>query len=109
MLDTPTGIRFVQVTDQTRKPVNLEAGQEVAIDYTRTDQGVMIAKDVRLISDSQMADESTTQAQQTETNAMTDQRSEQTESETMESGSMRTAETGTMDQSTDATSRATTR
>jgi len=100
VLDTPTGVRFVQINNQTRKPVNLAAGQEVAIDYTRTDQGVMIAKDVRLVSaDSEMATESTTQAQ-ADTETMADERSE-TESGTMASDSMQTAETGTMDESTD--------
>jgi hypothetical protein len=99
VLDTPTGVRFVQVTDQTRKPVNLAAGQDVAIDYTRTDQGVMIANDVRLVSaESQPMAETTTQAQ---TETMTDERSEQTESGSMESDSTKTADTGTMDESMD--------
>ena len=101
VLDTPTGTRYVQLTDRTRKPVNLTAGQDVAVDYTRSEQGVMIAKDVRLISEGQVAEESSTATNQAETGAMTDQQSRQTESETMESDSTQAAENGSMDRDSD--------
>jgi len=97
VLDTPTGTRHVQLTDRTRKPVNLAAGQDVAVDYTRTTQGVMIAKDIRRVSEGQVAEETST---------MTDQQSQQNEpatmeTDSMESDSMETAEAGTMDQDRD--------
>lgn len=98
VLDTPTGTRYVQLTERTRKPVNLTAGQDVAVDYTRTEQGVMIAKDVRLISEGQVAEESSPETSQTTTSATTNQ---QTESEAMEPSSTQTAETGTMDSDND--------
>ena len=47
VLDTASGQRTIQLTDRTQKPSNLKAGETVGVDYTRSAQGVMIAKQVR--------------------------------------------------------------
>lgn len=44
---TTTGIQNIVLADDTRKPVNLQVGDRVAIDYLRNTQGVMIAQEIR--------------------------------------------------------------
>ena len=73
VIQTPTGIRFVQVTDRTKKPVDLAAGQDVVIDYTRSAQGVMIAQDVRLVSNGTVEESTSAELPATETDSMAEQ------------------------------------
>lgn len=44
---TATGVEHIQIVPDTQKPVALEPGQNVSVDYTRTSQGVMIAQQIR--------------------------------------------------------------
>jgi hypothetical protein len=46
-LRTIDGIEHVQLVPSTEKPVDLTAGENVSVDYTRNDQGVMIARKIR--------------------------------------------------------------
>lgn len=46
-LRTADGIEHIQLVQDTQAPVNLEPGQDVSVDYTRTDEGVMIATKIR--------------------------------------------------------------
>lgn len=47
VIRTATGVEHIQLTPRTEKPVELEAGESVSVDYTRTAQGIMIAQKVR--------------------------------------------------------------
>lgn len=47
VIKTTTGAQHIQLTPQTAKPVELEVGESVSVDYTRTSQGVMIAQKIR--------------------------------------------------------------
>lgn len=42
-----TGVEHFQILPDTQKPVDLQPGQNVSVDYTRTSQGVMIAQQIR--------------------------------------------------------------
>lgn len=46
-LRTATGVEHVQLVPQTDKPVELEVGETVSVDYTRTAQGILIAQKIR--------------------------------------------------------------
>lgn len=46
-LHTTTGIEHIQIVPDTQHPVELTAGEDVSVDYTRTSQGVMIAQKIR--------------------------------------------------------------
>ena len=48
VLKTVTGVEHVQLQSHTVRPSTLTAGEAVTVDYTRTSQGVMIAKQIRL-------------------------------------------------------------
>lgn len=47
VLKTVTGVEHVQLQSHTVRPSTLTAGEPVTVDYTRTSQGVMIAKQIR--------------------------------------------------------------
>lgn len=47
VLQTVTGVEHVQLQSHTVRPSTLTAGEPVTVDYTRTSQGVMIAKQIR--------------------------------------------------------------
>lgn len=46
-LRTTTGVEHIQILPNTDRPVELTAGENVTVDYTRTSQGVMIAQEIR--------------------------------------------------------------
>jgi hypothetical protein len=48
VLKTVTGVEHLQLQSNTVRPSTLTAGEAVTVDYTRTSQGVMIAKQIRL-------------------------------------------------------------
>ena len=48
VLKTVTGVEHVQLQSHTVRPSTFTAGEPVTVDYTRTSQGVMIAKQIRL-------------------------------------------------------------
>jgi len=48
VLKTITGVEHIQLQSHTVRPSTLTAGESVTVDYTRTSQGVMIAKQIRL-------------------------------------------------------------
>lgn len=48
VLKTVTGVEHIQLQSHTVRPSTLTAGEAVTVDYTRTSQGVMIAKQIRL-------------------------------------------------------------
>jgi hypothetical protein len=47
VIQTTTGTQHIQLTPNTEKPVELDAGESVSVDYTRTSQGIMIAQKIR--------------------------------------------------------------
>lgn len=47
VLRTATGVQHIQIVPNTDKPVALEVGEGVSVDYNRTSQGVMIAQKIR--------------------------------------------------------------
>ena len=47
VISTATGAEHIQILPDTQKPVNLQPGVGVSVDYTRTSQGVMIAQTIR--------------------------------------------------------------
>ena len=47
VLKTVTGVEHVQLQSHTVRPSTFTAGEPVTVDYTRTSQGVMIAKQIR--------------------------------------------------------------
>lgn len=47
VIGTETGAQYLQIVTQTQYPSTLEPGTEVAVDYNRTSQGVMIATQIR--------------------------------------------------------------
>ena len=47
VLQTVTGVEHVQLQQSTARPSTFTAGESVSVDYTRTSQGVMIAKAIR--------------------------------------------------------------
>lgn len=46
-LRTTDGIEHIQLVPSTEKPVGLTVGENVSVDYTRNDEGVMIARKIR--------------------------------------------------------------
>ena len=83
-LRTATGIQHIQLVPKTQKPVDLQVGQNVSVDYTRTGQGIMIAQKVR--TGGEVTDEATTTTATTNLTA---------ETEPMEAEADLTAETDT--------------
>jgi len=57
-LRTETGIEHIQIVPDTQAPVDLEPGEDVSVDYTRTDEGVMIATKIRPEGQEPMVEES---------------------------------------------------
>ena len=47
VISTATGDQHIQILPDTQKPVDLQPGVGVSVDYTRTSQGVMIAQTIR--------------------------------------------------------------
>jgi LPXTG-motif cell wall-anchored protein len=47
VLNSATGVVHIRIDDQTTGPRELAAGSQVTVDYTRTGQGVMIARQIR--------------------------------------------------------------
>ena len=47
VISTATGAEHIQIVPNTQKPVDLQPGVGVSVDYTRTSQGVMIAHTIR--------------------------------------------------------------
>jgi hypothetical protein len=47
VINTATGTEHIQILPNTQKPVDLQPGVGVSVDYTRTSQGVMIAQTIR--------------------------------------------------------------
>jgi hypothetical protein len=47
VISTATGVQHIQILPDTQKPVDLQPGVGVSVDYTRTSQGVMIAQTIR--------------------------------------------------------------
>lgn len=65
VLDTASGQLTIQLNDATQKPQDLQAGDKVGVDYTRTAQGVMIASQIR------PSGEESTEAAETDATAST--------------------------------------
>jgi hypothetical protein len=55
VISTATGAEHIQILPDTQKPVNLQPGVGVSVDYTRTSQGVMIAQTIRTAGDASEA------------------------------------------------------
>ena len=51
VISTATGAEHIQILPDTQKPVDLQPGVGVSVDYTRTSQGVMIAQTIRTAGD----------------------------------------------------------
>lgn len=47
VIQTATGTEHIQIVPNTQRPVDLQPGVGVSVDYTRTSQGVMIAQTIR--------------------------------------------------------------
>ncbi|HUP43304.1 MAG TPA: hypothetical protein VM599_08850 [Thermoanaerobaculia bacterium] len=47
VIKSATGVQHIKILPNTQKPVDLQAGVGVSVDYTRTSQGVMIAQTIR--------------------------------------------------------------
>jgi hypothetical protein len=47
VIQTTTGTEHIQIVPNTQRPVDLQPGVGVSVDYTRTSQGVMIAQTIR--------------------------------------------------------------
>lgn len=47
VIKSATGVQHIQIVPDTQRPVDLQPGVGVSVDYTRTSQGVMIAQTIR--------------------------------------------------------------
>jgi hypothetical protein len=60
VISTATGAEHIQILPDTQKPVNLQPGVGVSVDYTRTSQGILIAQTIRTAGEAGEATADTT-------------------------------------------------
>ena len=86
-LKTSTGVEHLQIVSQTNHPADLEAGTDVAVDYNRNTQGIMIAKEIRMNSGESIAETGVeeTDTQTASTTATTETRDQEMNVQTEES------------------------
>jgi hypothetical protein len=60
VISTATGAEHIQILPDTQKPVNLQPGGGVSVDYTRTSQGILIAQTIRTAGEAGEATADTT-------------------------------------------------
>lgn len=60
VISTATGAEHIQIVPNTQKPVDLQPGVGVSVDYTRTSQGILIAQTIRTAGEAGEATADTT-------------------------------------------------
>jgi hypothetical protein len=60
VIQTATGTEHIQIMPNTQKPVDLQPGVGVSVDYTRTTQGILIAQTIRTAGEAGEATADTT-------------------------------------------------